>query len=389
MKRFLPILIIALSCIACNHTRQTPSVLDIISNVRYGDTHACSSWANRYWEVFGHRGEMEFTALTKSITPTTFDSIRHVIEKEFGPYEYDKTNFPKDQITEDGFYWHLSKTCCDEVYYWSNDSLAIAWSLFEAEESIGHAYLDIKRFSWKWVSDLENKNPFKDSTKYISVYFRFDTIINDFEVSGILYPAYAEKTGWDEWTNGARVFFRSRKTGHEYVWTDWSEKWHCFKQMFMSKNVHDIVNSEGFTGFKNGDTYIFAYDTTPSIMPESPLFANAEYMFYDADFDGEDELLFNYYRGGPKGCLMCEIYEITDTALVLKYPMEYNGWFTIDENTVFYPEKKMICKYSESGMFYWTDFYFGVDDDANYHFLYYVEHNLNSTNDSILTDTIY
>jgi len=158
----------------------------------------------------------------------------------------------------------------------------------------------------------------------------------------------------------------------------------------MSKNVHEIVTSEGFTGFKNGDTYVFTYDATPSIMPQSPLFPNAEYQFYDADFDGEDELLLNYYRGGPKSCASCEIYEITDTALVLKVPVEWeSNWYAIDENTVFDPEKKMICDYSESGMFYWADFYFGVDDDANYHFLYYIEHFLNPTNDSILTDTIY
>ena len=39
-----------------------------------------------------------------------------------------------------------------------------------------------------WVHELEVKNMFKDSANIISVYFRFDTIINDFEVSGILYP---------------------------------------------------------------------------------------------------------------------------------------------------------------------------------------------------------
>lgn len=43
-----------------------------------------------------------------------------------------------------------------------------------------------------WVQELENKNPLKDSTEYIRVFFRFDTIINDFEVSGILYPFYSE-----------------------------------------------------------------------------------------------------------------------------------------------------------------------------------------------------
>lgn len=47
-----------------------------------------------------------------------------------------------------------------------------------------------------WVHELEAKNMFKDSANIISVYFRFDTIINGFEVSGILYPSYSEEYGW-------------------------------------------------------------------------------------------------------------------------------------------------------------------------------------------------
>lgn len=305
MRRLFPILLIALSCVACKNTKQTSSVLDIVSNAQYGDTHACSTWANRYWEVFGHRGEIEFSALTLMISPVTFDSIRQVIENEFGPHEYDKSNFPKERITEEGFYWHLSKPCCDDVYYWSNDSLAIAWSLFEVENGIGYAYLDIKRFSWKWVSDLESKNPLKDSTNSISVYFRFDTIINDFEVSGILYPYYSEQYGWSMYENGVRLFFHSRNTSKEYIWTDFDETCQCFKNTFMSKNVFDIVTAQDFQGFKNGDSFTFKYNAQQSAEPENPLLPNAEYQFYDIDFDGKDELLLNYYQAVRK-VVLCQ-----------------------------------------------------------------------------------
>jgi hypothetical protein len=47
-----------------------------------------------------------------------------------------------------------------------------------------------------WVRELEIENMFKDSANIISIYFRFDTIIHDFEVSGILYPNYSEEYGW-------------------------------------------------------------------------------------------------------------------------------------------------------------------------------------------------
>ena len=66
-----------------------------------------------------------------------------------------------------------------------------------------------------WVRELERKNPLRDSTQYTSVYFRFDTIINDFEVSGILYPAYEDVHGWNGYENGVRLFFHSLKTDKE------------------------------------------------------------------------------------------------------------------------------------------------------------------------------
>ena len=62
---------------------------------------------------------------------------------------------------------------------------------------------------------------------------------------------------------------------------------------------------------------MFKYNMQQSVEPQNPLLPNAEYQFYNIDFDGMDELLLNYYHGGPKGCSMSEIYEITDTALVL------------------------------------------------------------------------
>jgi hypothetical protein len=38
----------------------------------------------------------------------------------------------------------------------------------------------------QWVQELAKKNPLKDSINITSVYFRFDTIINDFEVNYLL-----------------------------------------------------------------------------------------------------------------------------------------------------------------------------------------------------------
>lgn len=239
-----------------------------------------------------------------------------------------------------------------------------------------------------WVRELEAKNPLKDSANVVSVYFRFDTIINNFEVSGILYPSYDDKYGWDEWENGTRLFFRNFKTGKEYVWTDWSEKWHCHKNIFMSKNVHDIVTSDGFSGFHNGDTYTFHYDSSPSIVPSSILFPCAEYQFYDIDFDGEDELIINYYRGGPKGCLQAELYNITDTALVLICPEGWHDWFYINEDAIINPTTKTITNVYSGNMYEWGAYCYRFDDEGKLHLWYEINH-LNSTNDSIISDTTY
>ena len=240
-----------------------------------------------------------------------------------------------------------------------------------------------------WVQELESKNPLKDSTNYISVYFRFDTIINDFEVSGILYPYYSGKSGWSDIENGVRLFFLSRKTGKEYIWTDWDNSCSCFQNIFMSKNVYDIVHSEGFSGFKNGDTYIFNYDTHQSENAQNPFYPNAEYQFYDIDFDGEDELLLNYYHGGPQGGLMSEPYKITDTALVPITPIGDSSVFGFDENTTIDPDNKTIANILYSGICEWGTYCYHFDENGDLYPLYSVDSHLNQDQDSIISDTTY
>lgn len=177
--------------------------------------------------------------------------------------------------------------------------------------------------SSNWVSELESKNPLRNDTNFTSVYFRFDTIINNFEVSGIFYPTYDEDNegdffhGW-YYEVGARLFFRNVETGKEYVWTDFVDSCHCFKSIFMSKNVHDIVTADGFRGFNNGDSYIFDYDTFVFDDAENPFYRNAEYQFWDVDFDGEDELLLGAYGGGPHGITSYDAYDMTDSGLAFK-----------------------------------------------------------------------
>ena len=223
-----------------------------------------------------------------------------------------------------------------------------------------------------WVRELESKNPLKDSTDYISVYFRFDTIVNGYEVSGILYPLYTEKYGWNDSENGVRLFFHDLKTGKEYVWTDWSEKYQTFDWLFMSQNVDNIVSNKKFKGFKNGDSYIFTYNDFRYDGADNMLYPYAEYQFYDADFDGEDELLIGFYRGGPYCGTCYDIYDITDSALVRKKPDDTA--FIIDINTVFDSINKTIITYFHGGANIWGNYYYQVNEDGDFRRVKEVHH---------------
>ena len=240
-----------------------------------------------------------------------------------------------------------------------------------------------------WVRELETKDIQKGCANNISVYFRFDTIINGFVVSGILYPNYSKEYGWSYAENGVRLFFASINTNKEYVWTDWEEDCKCFKNTFMSKNVQDVVLSEDFKGFRDGDYYTFHYDTSAQKNPQNPLLPNAEYQFYDIDFDGENELLLNYYHGGAKGGSAYEIYERTDTGLVRKEVIGEEGYFALDGNTIINPENKTITSFlwgsvSECGIYGYQ-----VRDNGDIYSAYHIHNYVNPANDSLISDTTF
>lgn len=150
----------------------------------------------------------------------------------------------------------------------------------------------------------------------------------------------------------------------------------------MSKNVYDIIHSEGFNGFKSGDTYIFDYDTTTAEYAQNPLFPYTEFQFYDADFDGEDELILGYYTGGPHGSPSFEIYDITGSGLVMKSVIDEDGYFSIDTSTKFDLENKTITNTIDDGAYAWGEYAYKADVKGYLHRLYYAsfvsdfEHNI-------------
>lgn len=241
----------------------------------------------------------------------------------------------------------------------------------------------------QWVKELKQKNPLKDSANYTNVYFCFDTIINDFKVSGILYPRPADaKYGWEAHESGVRLFFHNLKTNKEYIWTNMNFIDEEFKPYFMSINVTNIICDKGSKAFKDGDAYIFRYDTTTYEYSNNSLLPNAEYQFYDADFDGEDELILGYYVGGPHVSPSYDIYEITDSGLVRK-DVEGESYFWLDESTKFDPRNRIITNRLYEGAFAWGDYVYKVDDKGNIHPWYHVYFVSDSDHNIVSTDTTF
>lgn len=240
-----------------------------------------------------------------------------------------------------------------------------------------------------WVRELEAKNPLLNDTNFISVYFRFDTVMNDFEVSGIIYPLYDKQYGWSACENGVRMFFHSLKTGKEYVWTDWDEACQSFKWYFMSYNIRKMVYDKNFAGFKNGESFVFEYFTTPAKYSNNTLLPYAEYQFYDADFDGEEELILGYYAGEPRDCVCFEIYDITDTALVRKVPIGDHFYFCLDANSVFDAKNRLIINYLYDGTWEWGTYTYKADENGDFHWLYYASTACDIYGNIATSDTTY
>ena len=240
----------------------------------------------------------------------------------------------------------------------------------------------------QWVLNLQQRNALKDSANYTNVYFRFDTILNDFEVSGILYPKPDEKYGWEPHESGVRLFFHNLKTDKEYLWTNMNYEEEAYKPYFMSINETNIIYEKHSKAFKDGDAYIFHYDTTTCECSDNSLLPYAEYQFYDADFDGEDELILGYYVGGPHGSSSYGIYEITDSMLVRK-EVEGECCFGFDKSTKFDIENRIITNTLYVGAYAWGDYVYKVDEKGGIHRWYHVYFDSDTNHNILSADTTF
>lgn len=243
-----------------------------------------------------------------------------------------------------------------------------------------------------WVEELKKRNPLKDSANITSVYFRYDTIVNGYEVSGVFYPIYQEvykNDSWGGWSSESGVYmvFHNVQTGNEFTLNKMG-KWifdndNC--EYFMSSNILDIF-SNSFKGFGKEDAYIFKYHDEQTCS-ENPLLLEADFQFADVDFDGEDELVICNHGGGPRGCNSFNLYDITADGLVMKESQNEFSWFAFDEYTKFDTINRCIIWSASESAFESGEYVYQADENGNLKCLRHIHYLYDEENEKQIADT--
>ena len=243
-----------------------------------------------------------------------------------------------------------------------------------------------------WVQELKQRNPLKDSTNITSVYFRYDTIVNGYEVCGIFYPIYQEEyknDSWGGWSSESGVYmvFHNVQTGKEYIFSKMG-KWisrddYC--EYFLSRNIMDIF-CDSFNGFGKEDAYIFKYHDE-EVCCENPLLLEADFQFADVDFDEEDELVICNHGGGQRGCNSFDLYDITADGLVLKESQNEVTWLPFDEYTKFDTINKSIIWHASESAFESGEYVYQAGENGDLKLIRHINYIYDTKNDVLTTDT--
>ncbi|GEM_PF-4893499 len=157
----------------------------------------------------------------------------------------------------------------------------------------------------------------------------------------------------------------------------------------MSINITNIIHDEHFDGFKNGDAYIFRYNTTIDTTSNNSLLPYAEYQFYDADFDGEEELIIGSYKGGHHGSTSYEVYDITDSGLIEKGVDRNDSFFWIDATSIFDSKNMLITNTLYCGAYEWGQYVYNVNEEGLYHLLSHISYESDIDHNGISSDTTF
>lgn len=172
----------------------------------------------------------------------------------------------------------------------------------------------------------------------IKVNFVYDEPVGGYTVTGVFNPFDEEsETGQVELrftpVGGGKTLVFSNIGKHKAGHRDWPQK-------FTGKNICDrLFQNDRRVPFVDGETLHWHYPSAQNrFWRESPLLYDAEFQFYDVDFDGQDEFLVNDYEKAHYGNGYT-VYEITPNGFVLKTGKPFDH---ITNLTEFYPDKCQI-----------------------------------------------
>lgn len=190
-----------------------------------------------------------------------------------------------------------------------------------------------------WINALNEIEFPVQQDGLLNVYFKYNQIINGYEVTGRWMPFDPHsETGY------LIMNFRDTINGNSFQYVN-TEKYNSY-------DTDNITFSKDFEGYRNGDVYYFDYsfpdaNDSNEDFNNSPIGYRTPFQFLDVNFDGEKELLINdwgRYQGGNHYA----VYQITTDGLLL---MDYPPFNRINNSTEFNAETKQIRLQEFEGVF--------------------------------------
>lgn len=188
-----------------------------------------------------------------------------------------------------------------------------------------------------WINRLNGVIP-AGQDRAIRVYIKYNQPVCGYEVTACWMPfdAYSETGQWV-------MNFRSVSGGRNFQYADTGK--------YSNPMLMDITFAKNFQGHRNGDVYYFDYVSATDAInreyyPNSPLGYYTAFQFFDADFDGEDELLVNDFGMDRQG----NSYTVFDITAKGLYRKDYLPFAEIDNETKFYPAVGTIVLYAHDGV---------------------------------------
>lgn len=190
-----------------------------------------------------------------------------------------------------------------------------------------------------WINALNEIEFPVQQDSLLNVYFKYNQIINGYEVTGRWMPFEPHsETGY------LIMNFRDTINGNSFQYVN-TEKYNSY-------DIDNITFSKDFEGYRNGDVYYFDYsfpdaNDSNEDFNNSPIGYRTPFQFLDVNFDGEKELLINdwgRYQGGNHYA----VYQITTDGLLL---MDYPPFNRINNSTEFNAETKQIRLQEFDGVF--------------------------------------